>query len=60
MKKNIYFNALFLLKNKKGTVSSKIIKTNLKEIYKKNFIIIKGDYSCLNYKDILLLKGNLY
>lgn len=58
MKKNIYFNALFLLKNKKGTVSSKIIKTNLKEIYKKNFVIIKGDYSCLNYKDILLLKGN--
>ena len=58
MKKNIYFNALCLVKNKKGAVSSKIIKTNLREIYRKNFIIIKGDYSCLNYKDILLLKGN--
>ena len=39
MKKNIYFNALFLLKNKKGTIAQNN-QTNLKSI--KKFYYHKG------------------
>ena len=56
MKKNIYFNALFLLKNKKGTVSSKIIKTNLKEIYKVKFYYHKRRLFMLKLQRYLVIK----
>jgi len=60
MMKNFFyesFDALTVNKNKKNKYSTKITKTTIDEISKKE-VIIKVLYSSLNYKDSLVCSGN--
>jgi acrylyl-CoA reductase (NADPH) len=56
--KNLFFKALFILKKKNNLIVTKIKKTKLSEIYKKNFTIVKVSYSTVNHKDKLVMNGN--
>ena len=62
MKNNflIKYSSLKIEKNKNNKITNRISNNNLlrKEDVKKNFVVIKVDYTNLNYKDFLMSKGH--
>ena len=55
----IKYTSLDIIKTKKNKIKSKINKNKLlkKEDVKKKFVVIKVEYSNLNYKDFLISRG---
>ena len=63
MKNNIFpinYTSLDIVKTKKNKIKSKVNKNKKlnKEEVKKNFVVVKVQYSNLNYKDFLMSKGH--
>ena len=63
MKKEIFpikYISLNIIKTKKNQILNKITKNNLlkKDDIKKNYVVIKVEYSSLNYKDFLMAQGH--
>ena len=56
----IKYTSLNIIKNKKGNLSNQIVKNNIlkEENIEKNYVVIKVEYTNLNYKDFLMFKGN--
>ena len=56
----IKYTSLDIIKNKKNKILNKINKNNIlkEEDVKKNYVVIKVEYTNLNYKDFLMSKGN--
>ena len=51
------FKSMVIEKNNRQGFSINLKKTNLTNL-KKGDVLIKNSYSCINYKDILICKGN--
>ena len=63
MKNNVFpikYTSLNIIKTKKNKITNKITKNNIlkKEDIKKKFVVIKVEYSNLNYKDFLMSRGH--